>query len=154
MPDIKLCDLGSVYLEKEFESNVITTLPYRAPDVTMGHKIGYQCDVWSIGCTLFELFKGKILIDAESVQDLLRLIHFKIAPFIGDQVKRINLNLSEDGNKVNILNENALAKMKDKAKKMPSYFDLNDRGEKVLFELICQMLDLNPLTRVKLEDLL
>lgn len=154
MPDIKLCDLGSVYLEREFENIVITTLPYRAPDVTMGHKVGYQCDVWSIGCTLFELFKGKILFDADNVQDLLRLIDLKIAPFTGDEAKMINLKLSEDGNKVNILNENALAKMKDKAKKMPFYFDLNDKGEKIFLELIDQMLDLNPLTRVKLKDLL
>ena len=120
----------------------------------MGHKVGYQCDVWSIGCTLFELFKGKILFDADNVQDLLRLIDLKIAPFTGDEAKMINLKLSEDGNKVNILNENALAKMKDKAKKMPFYFDLNDKGEKIFLELIDQMLDLNPLTRVKLKDLL
>ena len=157
MPDIKLCDLSYLRLESDFNCDVITTLPYCAPEVIMGRQIGYHCDVWSIGCTLFELFIGEILFDASTVQELLRQIHLKIANFTGDEAEKINRNLSKDGETVDILNVQELQKLIGKAllqekKKLRSY-NMNHDRVKVLWKLINRMLDPNPLTRVKLKDL-
>ena len=157
MPDIKLCDLGSVRWERDFNYDVITTLQYRAPDVIMGHKIGYPCDVWSIGCTLYELFIGEVLFDASTVQELLRMIHFMIENFTGDEVEMINRKLSEDGEIVDVLNEQELGPIKGKtllyeSKKMRSYTN-NQNRVKLLWKLINRMIDRNPVSRVKLKNL-
>ena len=89
MPDITLCDLGTVITEQKFGCQVITTLPYRAPDVVMGHKIGYPCDVWSIGCTIFQLITGKQLFIVSKIEELLVLIDETLDSFTVKQMKYI-----------------------------------------------------------------
>jgi serine/threonine-protein kinase PRP4 len=34
---------------------------YRAPEIILGMEISYPVDVWAIGCTIYELWTGKIL---------------------------------------------------------------------------------------------
>ena len=79
--NITLCDLGSVYEEEEFDTQVITTVPYRAFDVVLGFNIGYPCDVWSIGCTLFELFTKKRLFKANTPGEMYVFIEESLGPF-------------------------------------------------------------------------
>lgn len=43
----------------------IQTLCYRAPEIILGYKYDYRCDVWSIGCLIFELLTGTLLFDPE-----------------------------------------------------------------------------------------
>ena len=76
-----------------------------------------------------------------------------VAPFTDDEIKIINKKLSNDGENVDLLNEKELAKIRGKVKKIESYFDSNDNGEKVLLQMIIFMLDMNPVTRVKLKDI-
>ena len=130
-------------------------------------QIGYPCDVWSIGCTLFELFTGETLFKVDTVQELFRMIHLMIGPFTQHEIKRINLKLSEgdkkktvvqklskDEKNVDFLKEPEFVYIKGEVKKIESYFDKNDAGEKDLFELIVRMLNPDPVTRVKLEELI
>ena len=72
---LKICDLGSA---SEISENVITPYLvsrfYRAPEIILGLPYDYAIDVWSAGCTLFELYTGKILFDGRSNNQMLRLM--------------------------------------------------------------------------------
>jgi serine/threonine-protein kinase PRP4 len=47
---------------------------YRAPEVILGIPYDYSVDMWSIGCTLYELYTGKILFTGDSNNQMLKAI--------------------------------------------------------------------------------
>jgi len=64
-PHLRLCDFGF----SNFLSNLSVTTPgivtanYRAPEIIWEvPDYGYQSDIWSVGCTIYEMFTGKMLI--------------------------------------------------------------------------------------------
>ncbi len=53
---VKLVDFGSATFEWEHHSAVVSTRHYRAPEVILELGWSHPCDVWSIGCIMFELY--------------------------------------------------------------------------------------------------
>ena len=47
---------------------------YRAPELILGMPYDYGIDMWSIGCTLYELYTGKILFAGDSNNQMLKAI--------------------------------------------------------------------------------
>lgn len=70
---LKLCDLGSAspITENEITPYLVSRF-YRAPEIILGIPYDYAIDVWSIGCTLFELYSGKILFTGRTNNQMLR----------------------------------------------------------------------------------
>ncbi|KAJ1979017.1 U4/U6 small nuclear ribonucleoprotein prp4 [Dimargaris verticillata] len=72
---LKLCDFGSA---SDVHENDITPYLvsrfYRAPEIILGLSYDYAIDVWSVGCTLYELLTGKILFPGRSNNQMLRLM--------------------------------------------------------------------------------
>ncbi|GAA5919683.1 hypothetical protein JCM1841_005228 [Sporobolomyces salmonicolor] len=72
---LKVCDLGSA---SDVSDNEITPYLvsrfYRAPEIILGLPYDYSLDVWSIGCTLYELYTGKILFPGRTNNHMLLLI--------------------------------------------------------------------------------
>lgn len=56
-PEIRLIDFGSAVSQGAYDE-IVTTEPYRAPEVLLSLGWSYPCDIWSIGCVLVELFTG------------------------------------------------------------------------------------------------
>jgi CDC-like kinase len=54
---VKLIDFGSSTFDWEHHSSVISTRHYRAPEVILELGWAQPCDVWSIGCIVFELYQ-------------------------------------------------------------------------------------------------
>ena len=64
-PKIVLSDYGNCcYLQNNL-NNEIQTRYYRAPEVIMGYPYNEKADIWSIGCTAYELLTGKILFNPD-----------------------------------------------------------------------------------------
>lgn len=59
--DIRLIDFGSATFEHEHHSTVVSTRHYRAPEVVLELGWSFPCDVWSIGCIMFEMYSGSTL---------------------------------------------------------------------------------------------
>jgi len=68
---VKLCDFGTSGFAKEKQTvDELQPLFYRAPEVLIGAPRGRKIDIWSTGCTIFELAVGRILYrDCNSVRD-------------------------------------------------------------------------------------
>lgn len=59
---VKLCDFGTCRSSPELQPiDELQPLFYRAPEVLLGVVRGRKIDMWSAGCTLFELATGRIL---------------------------------------------------------------------------------------------
>ncbi|KAJ5132749.1 hypothetical protein N7448_006907 [Penicillium atrosanguineum] len=72
---LKVCDLGSASSASDNEiTPYLVSRFYRAPEVMLGIPFDYAIDVWSIGCTLFELYTGKILFTGRNNNQMLRAI--------------------------------------------------------------------------------
>ncbi|KAI9688640.1 MAG: U4/U6 small nuclear ribonucleoprotein prp4 [Bathelium mastoideum] len=91
---LKVCDLGSAinmshayaiepqpYLASRF---------YRAPELILGLKYDYAVDMWSIGCTLFELYTGNILFLGQHNNGMLRTMMECRGPIPKKLLKRAN----------------------------------------------------------------
>nr|CAG4715652.1 unnamed protein product [Naegleria fowleri] len=72
---VKLSDFGSA---SDISENSITPYLvsrfYRAPEIILGMKYSYPIDMWSVACTVFELYTGKILFPSQNNNDALRLM--------------------------------------------------------------------------------
>ena len=59
-PVVKLTDFGTMIRFGE-TNGTIQTRYYRAPEIILGHKFDEKIDLWSLGCSIYELATGKIL---------------------------------------------------------------------------------------------
>ncbi|MCJ1314030.1 U4/U6 small nuclear ribonucleoprotein prp4 [Agyrium rufum] len=72
---LKICDLGSASDASENEiTPYLVSRFYRAPEIMLGMPYDFAIDVWSIGCTLYELYTGKILFTGRNNNQMLRSI--------------------------------------------------------------------------------
>lgn len=73
---LKICDLGSAadISECEVPAGLLVSRFYRAPEIMLGINHDYGIDMWAVGCTLFELYTGKILFTGRDNNQMLRSI--------------------------------------------------------------------------------
>ncbi|KAF9528269.1 kinase-like domain-containing protein [Crepidotus variabilis] len=72
---LKLCDLGSASDASDNEiTPYLVSRFYRAPEIILGAPYDPALDIWSIGCTLYELYTGKILFPGRSNNQMLLLM--------------------------------------------------------------------------------
>lgn len=64
--DIKFIDFGGATFADQEHSALISTRPYRAPEVILALGWGPAADLWSVGCLLVELYTGQMLFPAEN----------------------------------------------------------------------------------------
>lgn len=72
---LKICDLGTASKAEDAEvTPYLVSRFYRAPEVILGMPFDYAIDMWSIGCTLFELYTGRILFAGGDNNQMLRVM--------------------------------------------------------------------------------
>ena len=82
LSSLKVCDLGSATEPGSCpHADLLVSRFYRAPEIILGYPynfnselwaLDYSIDMWSVGCTLFELFTGKILFTGRDNNQMLR----------------------------------------------------------------------------------
>ncbi|PVH78712.1 putative Serine/threonine-protein kinase prp4 [Cadophora sp. DSE1049] len=72
---LKICDLGSASDASDNEiTPYLVSRFYRAPEIILGMPYDFAIDIWSVGCTLYELYTGKILFTGRTNNQMLRSI--------------------------------------------------------------------------------
>jgi CDC-like kinase len=72
--DIRLIDFGSATFDHEHHSTIVSTRHYRAPEVILELGWAQPCDVWSIGCIMFELYLGITLFQTHDNREHLAMM--------------------------------------------------------------------------------
>ncbi|KAK8777588.1 hypothetical protein V5799_029066 [Amblyomma americanum] len=70
---LKLCDFGSAshVAENDITPYLVSRF-YRAPEIVLGLGYDFGIDMWSVGCTLYELYTGKIMFPGKSNNQMLK----------------------------------------------------------------------------------
>jgi serine/threonine-protein kinase PRP4 len=70
-PIIAVSDMGScIDLSRNNKPTSVHTKYYRAPEIILGLEYNGGCDVWALGCTIYELLTGKILFNPDKYDDI------------------------------------------------------------------------------------
>ncbi|KAA8904443.1 hypothetical protein TRICI_005493 [Trichomonascus ciferrii] len=71
----KIADLGSAMpIDEVEETPYLVSRFYRAPEIILGVKHDYAVDMWSLACSLYEIYTGKVLFPGRTNNDMIRLI--------------------------------------------------------------------------------
>ncbi|KAI1736947.1 kinase-like domain-containing protein [Xylaria scruposa] len=116
---LKICDLGTAIDRSDAATAHTEITPYlvsrfyRAPEIILGMPYDYAIDMWSIGCTLYELYTGKILFAGDSNNQMLKAIMEIRGKFSAKLYKRgelSHLHFDEIGNFMSAEQDKALGK--------------------------------------------
>lgn len=92
--DIKLTDFNlsvCVDIATEPLAYLITTIFYRSPEVLLEDEWSYPADIWSIGCTIFELATNTVLFPVYDSKFMISYICSVLGPMVDhDDYKNIN----------------------------------------------------------------
>lgn len=91
-PIFKLSDLGScVDMNSNKKPITLQTKYYKPPEIILGLPYDESCDIWALGCTIYELLTGNILFDPDDYDDdkkrcLLNQIYSMVGEFPKDLI--------------------------------------------------------------------
>ncbi|KAH7400862.1 kinase-like domain-containing protein [Phaeosphaeria sp. MPI-PUGE-AT-0046c] len=157
---IKLADFGTAVDKQDTieRTEYLVSRFYRAPEIILGWDISFPADMWAVGCTIYELWTGKILFTGRSNNQMVKafmdclgwpsekllkkglanyvLAHFEIGSslkFISrevDQQNQITVRKIEQQRKIN---RDMKIRVHDAARGMaadtPTVADLNDLSD-------------------------
>jgi serine/threonine protein kinase len=88
---------------------------YRAPEIILGMPYDYAIDMWSIGCTLYEMYTGKILFTGDSNNQMLKTImeiRGKLSAKLYRRGGLAHMHFDELGNFISVERDKALGKVR------------------------------------------
>jgi len=95
--EVRLIDFGSATFDWEHHSKVVSTRHYRAPEVILELGWSQPCDVWSIGCIMFELYLGFTLFQTHDNREHLAMMEKILGPFPGSMSRRTKTKYFQGG---------------------------------------------------------
>lgn len=150
---VRLIDFGSATFENDHHSRLVSTRHYRAPEVILELGWATDCDVFSIGCMLFELYTGKTLFQTHNNREHLAMMR----RILGDIPQRMVRKT-----KTNFFKSNGLldwdAKSPDAVWVRENCFPIRramkskEKEHALLFELMEDMLSMEPMGRATLSE--
>uniref|UniRef100_T1PE20 dual-specificity kinase n=1 Tax=Musca domestica TaxID=7370 RepID=T1PE20_MUSDO len=158
--DVRLIDFGSATFDHEHHSTIVSTRHYRAPEVILELGWSQPCDVWSIGCILFELYLGITLFQTHDNREHLAMME-RILGQIPYRMARNHVLYSKTKTKYFYHGKldwdeksSAGRYVRDHCKPLFRYqmSDAEDHCE--LFDLIKKMLEYEPSQRITLGEAL
>ncbi|KAL2084725.1 hypothetical protein ACEWY4_020243 [Coilia grayii] len=85
---VRLVDFGSATFDHEHHSTIVSTRHYRAPEVILELGWSHPCDVWSIGCILFEYYQGYTLFQTHDNREHLAMMQRMQGPLPPKMIRR------------------------------------------------------------------
>lgn len=117
---LKICDLGTAIDRSDAATASTEITPYlvsrfyRAPEIILGMPYDYAVDMWSIGCTLYELYTGKILFTGDSNNQMLKNImeiRGKLSAKMYRRGQLSSIHFDELGNFISVERDKVLGKV-------------------------------------------
>ncbi|XP_028897593.1 serine/threonine-protein kinase PRP4 homolog isoform X5 [Zeugodacus cucurbitae] len=152
--DVRLIDFGSATFDHEHHSTIVSTRHYRAPEVILELGWSQPCDVWSVGCILFELYLGITLFQTHDNREHLAMMERILGQIPYRMARKTKTKYFYHGKLDWDEKSSAGRYVRDHCKPLFRYqmSDTEDHCE--LFDLIKKMLEYEPSQRVTLGDAL
>ncbi|XP_071537656.1 uncharacterized protein [Panulirus ornatus] len=152
--DIQLIDFGSATFDHEHHSTIVSTRHYRAPEVIL--ELGWQqpCDVWSIGCIMFELYLGITLFQTHDNREHLAMMERILGPIPYRMGRKTRTKYFYHGKLDWDEKSSAGRYVRENCKPLRSYQLSSDEDHRLLFDVISKMLEYEPGQRISLTEAL
>ncbi|KAG5334301.1 DOA kinase, partial [Acromyrmex charruanus] len=152
--DIKLIDFGSATFDHEHHSTIVSTRHYRAPEVILELGWSQPCDVWSIGCILFELYLGITLFQTHDNREHLAMMERILGTIPHRMARKTKTKYFYHG-KLDWDDKSSAGRyVRDNCKPLHRYMLSDDEEHRQLFDLVQRMLEYEPSQRITLKDAL
>ncbi|KAM7420904.1 hypothetical protein PAMA_015216 [Pampus argenteus] len=147
---VRLADFGSATFDHEHHSAIISTRHYRAPEVILELGWSQPCDVWSIGCILFEYYEGFTMYQTHDNKEHLAMMERIQGPIPQRMIQR--------SRKQKYFHWNESSKnghyVKAKCKPLRTYLLSHGTEHHQFFDLLERMLEYEPSRRISLSSAL
>ena len=153
--EIRLIDFGSATFDHEHHSTIVSTRHYRAPEVILELGWAQPCDVWSIGCILFELALGFTLFQTHDNREHLAMMERILGRIPSRMASKTRVKYFEKGRLVWNEKSSAGRYVRENCKPLRRYMPKtsgNPEAWEDLFDLIEKMLIYDPSRRLTLAE--
>merc|ERR1712150_113119 len=152
-----LIDFGSAIFDHEHHGTIVQTRQYRAPEVILELGWSRPCDIWSIGCILFELAYGFVLFQTHSTKEHLAMIERVLGTFPVEMAKDTKVKYFDHEKLLWTQDSSGGSVVREYCKPLKRYLpkDESDRTRKCyedLLNLISKMLMHDPNERIGLDE--
>lgn len=152
--DIRLIDFGSATFDHEHHSSVVSTRHYRAPEVLLDIGWSQPCDVWSIGCIIFELYTGYTLFQTHDDREHLAMMERILGSLPYRMTKKSKTEYYWHGRLDWDYHSLAGKYVREVCKPLYRYVMTDTEDHRHLFDLVEKMLEYEPIQRIVLSDAL
>ncbi|XP_055919498.1 AF4/FMR2 family member lilli isoform X2 [Eupeodes corollae] len=152
--DVRLIDFGSATFDHEHHSTIVSTRHYRAPEVILELGWSQPCDVWSIGCILFELYLGITLFQTHDNREHLAMMERILGQIPYRMARKTKTKYFYHGKLDWDEKSSAGRYVRDHCKPLFRYLMSESEDHCELFDLIKKMLEYEPSQRITLGEAL
>uniref|UniRef100_A0A8D8X1D8 Serine/threonine-protein kinase Doa n=1 Tax=Cacopsylla melanoneura TaxID=428564 RepID=A0A8D8X1D8_9HEMI len=152
--DIRLIDFGSATFDEEHHSTIVSTRHYRAPEVILELGWAQPCDVWSIGCIVFELYLGITLFQTHDNREHLAMMERILGTIPYRMARKTKTKYFYHGKLDWDEKSTGGRYVRENCKPLHRYMQADDEEHRHLFDLISKMLEYEPSERIVLSEAL
>ncbi|XP_046397875.1 dual specificity protein kinase CLK2 isoform X5 [Ischnura elegans] len=152
--DVRLIDFGSATFDHEHHSTIVSTRHYRAPEVILELGWSQPCDVWSIGCIIFELYLGITLFQTHDNREHLAMMERILGSIPYRMARKTKTKYFYHGKLDWEEKSSAGRYVRENCKPLRRYQGVEDDEHRQLFELVERMLEYEPSQRITLSQAL
>ncbi|NXD18059.1 CLK2 kinase, partial [Nothocercus nigrocapillus] len=152
---IRVVDFGSATFDHEHHSTIVSTRHYRAPEVILELGWSQPCDVWSIGCIIFEYYVGFTLFQTHDNREHLAMMERILGPIPSRMIRKTRKQKYFYHGRLD-WDENTSAGryVRENCKPLRRYLTSEAEDHHRLFDLIECMLEYEPSKRISLAEAL
>ncbi|XP_077112363.1 dual specificity protein kinase CLK2 isoform X3 [Ranitomeya variabilis] len=153
--DIRVVDFGSATFDHEHHSTIVSTRHYRAPEVILELGWSQPCDVWSIGCIIFEYYVGFTLFQTHDNREHLAMMERILGPIPSRMIRKTRKQKYFYHNRLDWDDSTSAGRyVRDNCKPLRRYMLCDAEEHCQLFDLIESMLEYEPSKRCTLSHAL
>ncbi|XP_005740751.1 dual specificity protein kinase CLK2 isoform X4 [Pundamilia nyererei] len=150
---VRVVDFGSATFDHEHHSTIVSTRHYRAPEVILELGWSHPCDVWSIGCILFEYYLGFTLFQTHDNREHLAMMERILGPVPSRMIRKTRKQKYFYRGRLDWDESSSAGKyVRENCKPLRRYLLSEAEEHHQLFDLIESMLEYEPSKRLALAD--
>ncbi|XP_057684700.1 dual specificity protein kinase CLK2 isoform X1 [Corythoichthys intestinalis] len=150
---VRVVDFGSATFDHEHHSTIVSTRHYRAPEVILEMGWSHPCDVWSIGCILFEYYLGFTLFQTHDNREHLAMMERILGPVPSRMIRKTRKQKYFYRGRLDWDESSSAGKyVRENCKPLRRYLLSEAEEHHQLFDLIESMLEYEPSKRLVLAD--